>query len=69
MTKQNSKQSATHTTPDKTRSNKPLVPLTEAQLEAIAGGIGDIENGEDEGYPRWACGSNHNETLVNALNL
>lgn len=60
MTKQNSKQSTADATPDKTRPNQPLVPLTEAQLEAIAG---------DAGCPIWSCGHNHNETLVNGLNL
>ncbi len=49
MTKQDSKQSVTQSNPDKTRQHKPLVPLTEAQLEAISGGIITF---------------NHNETVV-----
>ncbi len=49
MTKQNSKQSTTHTSQDKTRQHQPLVALTEVQLEAISGGIITV---------------NHNETMV-----
>ena len=47
-------------TPNKTRSDKPLVQLTEDQLEAIAGGARG-----DDSCPVWSCGGNHNETMVN----
>ena len=43
-------------TPDKTRSDKPLVQLTEAQLEAIAGGSWGNCVGR-------GCNENHNETM------
>ena len=43
-------------TPEKIRPEKPLVQLTEAQLEAIAGGVNDD-------CPTWTCGGNHNETM------
>ncbi len=43
-------------TPDKTRPEKPLVELTEEQLEAIAGG------GFNDGCPMTEC-TNHNETM------
>ena len=49
MTKQNSKQSTTHTSQDKTRQHQPLVALTQAQLEVINGGIITV---------------NHNETII-----
>ncbi len=45
-------------TPDQTPPDKPLVQLTEAQLEAIAGGGGA---GDCHGR---GCGGNHNETMV-----
>ena len=51
-------------TPDKTRPEKPLVQLTEAQLEACSGGAG-----HDDGCPPWNCGDNHNETIVSAAQL
>ena len=51
----------TTVTPEKTRQQKPFVQiegeLTEAQLEAYAGGAGD------DGCPPWNCGDNHNETM------
>ena len=43
-------------TPDQTTPDKPLVELTEAQLEAIAGGFGGCGDN---------CTGNHNETMVN----
>ena len=51
-------------TPDKTRPEKPLVQLTEAQLEACSGGAK-----QDDGCPPWNCGGNHNETMVSAAQL
>ena len=59
MSKQKLKLLAT-ATPDKTRHDKPLVELTEEQLETIAGG---------EGCPIQHCGGNHNETMVSAAQL
>lgn len=41
MSKQKSKTSTGQTKPDKTSSNQTLVPLTELQLEMIAGAGGD----------------------------
>ena len=43
-------------TPDKIRPDKPLVQLTEAQLEEIAGGHSNC--------PRRGCDDNHNKTMV-----
>ena len=38
MNKQKLEKSTAHAVPDKTRQSQLLVPLTEAQLEAITGG-------------------------------
>ncbi len=57
MSKQKLKLLATATL-DKTPPEKPLVELTEAQLEAIAGGFK-----AGDGCPTWSCGGNHNETM------
>lgn len=64
MTKQQSKQSATYKTSDKTSPNQTLVQLTEAQLEEINGGIGSGGGGDCSGTQ--GCPTNHNETMVNA---
>ena len=48
------------TTSDKTPPEKPLVQLTENQLEAIAGG---------EGCPAHHCGTNHNELMISSAQL
>ena len=65
MSKQKRKLLATATpaTPEKTRQEQSLVQLegklTEAQLEAIAGG----------GCGSVGCGGNHNETMVSSAQL
>ncbi len=58
MSKQKRSKFTTTATPEKTCPEKPLVELTEAQLEAIAGGFK-----AGDGCPTWSCGGNHNETM------
>ena len=60
-------------TPEKIRPEKPLVELTEAQLEAIgfASARSAIAGGVNDDCPTWTCGGNHNETMFvfSQLNL
>ncbi len=66
MSQQKRSKFTTTATPEKTCPEKSLVELTEAQLEAIAGG-----NYNDECQQIANCGVNHNETMFvfSQLNL
>ncbi|MDJ0573030.1 MAG: hypothetical protein QNJ53_28885 [Pleurocapsa sp. MO_192.B19] len=57
-------------TPETTRPNQHLVQLTEAQLDMIVGGLlGKGDNDDDSCDDPGQCGENHNEIMVNILNL